>query len=73
MDSERGKNSVPSPASGLNFDFGRLLLQPPLVEFEEYVKLRTRSLETIGDEQELEVLLEAVEVGKKLLEEAERK
>ena len=49
-----------------NFDFKRLLLKTPFEEFNEYTERRLRSAERLGDD-DFEVLLEAVELGRKLL------
>ena len=49
-----------------DFDFKRLLLRSPVEEFTEYARLRLRAAERLGDE-EFDSILEAVELGKKLL------
>ena len=49
-----------------DFDFKRLLLKTPVEEFNDYAKRRLRTAERLGDE-ELDLILEAVELGQKLL------
>jgi len=49
-----------------DFDFQRLLLRTPVEEFNDYAKRRLRTAERLGDE-ELELILEAVELGRTLL------
>jgi len=49
-----------------DFDFKRLLLRTPVEEFSDFARLRIRTAERLGDE-ELELLLDAVELGRKLL------
>ena len=53
------------------FDFKRLLLKTPVEEFDEYTKRRLRTAERLGDE-DFELLLEAVELGRKLLKGGEK-
>ena len=50
----------------MDFDFKRLLLRTPVEEFNDYAKRRLRTAERLGDD-ELELILEAVELGQKLL------
>lgn len=49
-----------------DFDFKRLLLKSPGEEFADFATLRLRTAERLGD-AEYELVLEAVELGKRLL------
>ena len=49
-----------------DFDFRRLLLKSPGEEFADYACLRLRTAERLSD-PEYELILEAVELGERLL------
>jgi hypothetical protein len=53
------------------FDFKRLLIKSPVEEFENYARKRLRAAEKLKD-SDYDILLEAVELGVKLLKEEEQ-
>ncbi len=50
-----------------SFDFEKLQLRSPRVEFEEFVRARVATAERLGAKDEVALYLEALELGKKLL------
>jgi hypothetical protein len=64
---------VPAPAvaaSGAGdqpFDYSRLSLSSPLAEFESYARQKVRAAERLGRRDDVEVYLEAYELGRALL------
>ncbi|MBI3889926.1 MAG: hypothetical protein HY303_00180 [Candidatus Wallbacteria bacterium] len=50
-----------------SFDFEKLQLKSPCMEFEEFVRARVNTAERLGDKDEVALYLEALELGKKFL------
>lgn len=71
----RGKREEPVPdtaaaAAGLTpvgFDYRKLALGSPQAEFEAYARQKIKTAERLGQKAEVEVMLEAFELGRALL------
>jgi hypothetical protein len=69
---ERGRkkpSEEPRPAEG--FDYGKLALRSPLAEFEEHTRAKIKVAERVGDANEIDLYLEALELGRALLKKPE--
>ena len=52
----------------VGFDYRKLALASPQTEFESYARQKIKTAERLGQKDEVEVMLEAFELGKSLLE-----
>jgi hypothetical protein len=69
---ERGrKKAVEDLRPAETFDYGRLALRSPLVEFEEHAKAKIKVAERVGESEQIELYLEALELGRILLKKPE--
>ena len=50
-----------------SFDFDKLQLKSPFMEFEDFVRSKVSTAERLGDRQQVELYLQAFELGKRLL------
>lgn len=57
-----------SPAlTPVGFDYRKLALASPQDEFETYARQKVKTAERLGQKEDVEILLEAFEIGKSLL------
>ncbi len=49
------------------FDFDKLQLKSPFIEFEDYVQERVQTAERLGNKEEVALYLDALELGRRFL------
>ena len=64
---EPAPQATPKPEPPAGFDFAKLALGSPLAEFEAFARQRIKVAERLSTPEELDLYLEAVELGRQLL------